>query len=265
MSVHVHTNEVGQAIEAGLEHGRASDISVVYFEDQMRDRTTTEVSNLGCVAVLPAGRLLDLAREHAVEPVAGAAGNLPSVDALLRGIRNARARRVLLLPGNRNVLPTARQARDVAAEEDLAQVEIIQGAVNVPAVIAALAVFDPDASADVVLADMEEAVEVVRTGEVVAAVRDAATPIGDVQKGQHLTIVGDEVVAVSDDPLEALETLLTHYSSDPCELATLIVGAEVDEEERDRAVAKLEERLDGVEVELIDGRQRPARYLLGVE
>lgn len=265
VSVHVHTNDVGAAIEAGLEHGRPSDISVVYFADQMAERQETDRAALGCVVVLPAGRLHELAAEHGATPVPGASGELPSVDELVRGIREAHARHILLLPGHRNVVPTARQARDVASEEGLGEVRIVSAATSVPAVVAALAVFDPAASPEVAAEDMDEAVTAVRTGEVVSAVRDADTPIGRVREGQHLTIVEDDVVAASDDPIEALETLTDHYADEPRELVTLIIGGEVDENERERAVAVVRDRLSGSDVEVVVGEQRPARYLLGVE
>lgn len=270
VSVHVHTNDVGGSIELGLAHGRPSHISVVYFADQMRggdDDTGPDDPRmaLGCLVVLPSGPLHDLAREQGAVPIAGTSGDLPSVDDLLAGIRRARADRVVLLPGHRNVVPTARQARDIARTEEIAEVDILPSATSVPAVVAALAVFDPEAGEEAVLADLEEAVSAVRAGEVVAAVRDADTPIGRVGRGQHLTIAGDEVIAASEEPLDALRILSEHYAGHPCELVTLIVGADVSDDERERAVATVLEVLDDVDLEVVDGRQRPARYLVGVE
>ncbi|MDX1658165.1 MAG: DAK2 domain-containing protein [Nitriliruptorales bacterium] len=267
LSVHVHTNDVGAAIEAGLDHGRPSDVTVASFEDQMAARsasTPSERVDLGCVAVLPHGRLGEIAREHAAVAVPGAAGDLPSVDELLEGIREAAADTVLLLPGHRNVVPTARQARDVAEEEGLGTVELIP-ATSAPAVVAALALFDPSADPDVVATEMEETAAAVRSGEVVAAVRDAETPIGPVRKGQYMAVVGGDALAVSDDPVEALRAVAEHYAEARCELVTLIVGDGVDTDERGVAVGVVTDVLGDLEVEVIDGRQRPARYLVGIE
>jgi uncharacterized protein len=41
LNVHVHTDDVGAAVEAGLEYGRPSRIEVVHFGDQVAGRTVS--------------------------------------------------------------------------------------------------------------------------------------------------------------------------------------------------------------------------------
>ncbi len=287
LSVHVHTNDVGAAIEAGIDLGRPSRIEVTYFAEQMNhrdgsapgddaeaaDRAATgdgeepgdPASELACVVVLPGGPLHDLAREHGATVVAGTSGELPSVDELLAAVPRARARQVVLLPGHRNVVPTATQARTLLDEEDGPSLVVIESATSAPAVLAALAVFDADGDADTVVEDMRHAAVECASGEVVAAIRDASTPIGDVSQGQLLAVADGDVVGVSDDALDALEQVADACGAREAEAIMLLVGADVDDDEADSARRRLEELAPDAEVEVVFGGQRPARYLLGVE
>lgn len=290
-SVHVHTNDVGAAIEAGLDVGRPSRIEVTYFADQIADnaraaagthehdegarpedpivatrRGTQPARRLGCVVVLPGPGLRAVARSMDATVVDGAAGALPSVADLLNAIGGIRADRIAILPGHRNIVPTAHQASDVSVAEGGRTLDVVESADTPPGVLAALAVCDPDADPEDVLADMEDAAAAVRTGEVVAAVRDATTPIGEVRQGQLLAVVEGQVVSATDDPLTALRTVAeTLYEDEGCEVATLILGADVDDDEGAAAEEVVLAIVGDVELEVLRGDQRPARYLLGVE
>jgi uncharacterized protein len=263
LTVHVHTDDVGPAIELALRHGRPSRIEVVAFADQIAARAEARAAaaELGCVVVLPGHGLSALAEEVGAVVVHGAGGALPSVADLLDGVGAADATRILVLPGHRNAVPTAHQAAEVSRAEGGRELIVVDAAASAPAVLAALAVFDP--SDPDAAATCAEAAGAVTPGEVVAAVRDADTPSGPVREGQWLGLLDGEVVAVADDPCDALEGLVA--ACDACELVTLVVGAGVDAAEQTRARDRVAAVLPDAEIDLVDGGQRPARYLLGFE
>lgn len=273
LNVHVHTNDIGGAIEEGLEFGRPSRIEVTSFADQIsahgetgEDPPADEVpAAIGCVAVLPGEGLRTLAEEHGVVTADGAAGDLPSVAVLLERIGRARGERVIVLPGHPNIVPTAHQAADVSTAEGGRRIVVLDAADAPPRVLAALAVWDPDGDVDDVAAVMNDAAAAGATAEVVAAVRDAETPVGAIREGQYLGLVGGEVVAVDDGPLEVLVAALERCGAEEAEIITLIVGAGVDDDERGAAEEAVRRATPGVDVEVIDGGQRPARYHLGIE
>lgn len=271
LSVHVHTNDVGGAIEAGLDHGRPSQIDVSAFADQIaareaRDRARDQAPRpLGCVAVLPGPGLRRLAEEHGAMVVHGQAGDLPTVADLLDAAAQVQADRVVILPGHVNAVPTAHQAVRVAAADGGPRLEVVDAADTPPRVLAALSVCDPTGINDETVDLMAETARDCRSGEVVAAVRDADTPLGQVRAGQQLAVVDGEVVAISDDPLQALRQLVDEVVHDGCEVVSLICGRQVTGDERDRATATVRDGAGGAEVEVIDGGQGPARYLVGVE
>jgi uncharacterized protein len=292
LNVHVHTDAVGAAIDAGLSHGRPSAIEVVHLGDQVaaldreragisredeangdaatvapRERVAAgrRVEQVAAVAVLSGPGAHALARELGAVVVDGAAGALPSVADLLDAIARTSADRVLLLPGHPNAIATATTAAEVAAVEQGRASDVIVEADNPPAVLAALAVCDAGAAPDQVLADVRGAAGAVRAGEVVAAVRDAETPIGTVRSGRPLAIAGGTVIAAPEGRLDALRTVLEALDAGVAEVVTLLHGAGTSREERDAAETVLGELAPGAELEVVDADSRPSAWWVGVE
>ena len=271
LNVHVHTAQVGPCLEAGLAYGRASDIEVVHFGDQLAARAQRRVGGpgpgVGALAVLHGTGIVALARTQGAVVVDGRAGALPSVAELLDALDAADRATVVVLPGHRNVIPTAHSAAELARSESspgTPRVEVVEAASTPPAVLAALAVLEADAPVEQVLADVHAAAAAVRAGAVVAAVRDADTPVGRVREGQPLAALEDRVLAACTDPIEALEHVCTALEVADAEVVSLLVGAEVDDAERAAALACVQAATDA-EVEVLDAGLRPARFWIGVE
>lgn len=278
LNVHVHTAQVGPAIEAGLAYGRPSDIEVVHLGDQVAQRAglsgahehasppTRGADGIGVVAVLHGGGIAALARSAGAVVLDGRAGALPSVADLLDAIDATGTDRVVVLPGHRNGIAAATTAAEIARAEPARNVTIVDTAVDPPSVLAALALVTPDAPFEQVVADVHAAAAAVRTGSVVAAVRDARTPVGRVREGQPLAAGADGILAACATSIEALEVVCAAVLCDDTEVVTLLVGAGVPADERREAVTAVRAAVGShVEVEVIDAGQRPARYWVGAE
>jgi dihydroxyacetone kinase-like predicted kinase len=99
----------------------------------------------------------------------------------------------------------------------------------------------------------------------VDAVRASATPVGPVRAGQPLALVGGDLVAASDQPLEALNAVCRALTIEDAEVVTLLHGSGTTPEER-RAAAELVIGLaPDAEVEVVDAGVAPARFWIGVE
>jgi uncharacterized protein len=272
LAVHVHTGDVGAAIEVGLDHGRPSRIEVVHFGDQVaaqaadeqRDDALAAAPPLGAVVVLDGGGITALARSLGALVVPGAAGSLPSVAELLDAVTSAPATRVVLLPGHRNAVPTAHQAATLARDDGDHRVAVVDEATSPPACLAALAVLDPDGDPQQVVADARAAAAHVRVGAVTLASRSAKTPVGPVRRGQPLAVVDGDVVAVCEDPVAALRRVAEIVGAERAEVVSLHLGAAVEDDEREQAEAVLATVTDA-EVDVLDAGQRPVRYWLGAE
>lgn len=270
VNVHVHTNDVDTAVALGAAHGPTSRLVVTRFEDQIAAhrtaegaRTTMTVrSAVGYVAVVPGSALGRLVHQLGATVVDGTAGALPTVATVLNAVGTVEADEVVLLPGHPNVVPTMHQASAVSVAEGGRALHVVETATSVPAVLATLAVAPSDR---LDLDDVRGVAAAVRSGEVVAAVRDADTPLGPVGQGQLLGVVAGQVVAVDDDVLHAVEAVVRGCVAPGTELVTLLAGAEVDDDERARVHDMVGEAFPDLDVELLDGGQRPARWIVGAE
>jgi uncharacterized protein len=265
LNVHVHTDDVGAAIEEGLRFGTPSEIEVTHFGDQIAARRLAHPpTQVGVVAVVPGPGIAALARDLGAVVVTGASGALPSVADLLNAVGDVRAERVAILPGHRNAVATAHKTVEVAVAEGGRPLDVIESATTPPAVLAALAVLDPMGPADRIVAELAATAAAVRSGEVVGAVRDAVTPVGRVRRDQPLAVRDGEVLGAFERPLEALTAVCEDLRVAEAEVVTLLLGAAVGADERAEAVACVE-ALVGGELEVIDAGCRPSRYWIGVE
>jgi fatty acid kinase len=275
---HVHTNDVGAAIEAGIDAGRPRSIRVTDLVDQVeeeqwvRERTastagsdTSAIAADRCTtAVVAVGvgegvrRLLNSLGVHAV--VAGGQSMNPSTAQILEAIDRCPSDSVIVLPNNKNIVPVAEQVHELTTR----QVEVVPTQAVVEA-LAALVAYDPQASVDANAAAMAEAVQRVRTGEVTQAVRDGVGDAGPIAAGDWIAISRDGVWVVEKTPADAAIRLVDRLVDDGSELVTVLVGADAVASE----TARLEEHValayPQLEVEVHEGDQPLYSYLVGVE
>jgi uncharacterized protein len=277
---HVHTNDVGAAIEAGIEAGRPRSIRVTDLLDQVeeeqwvREQTTTDpahefadsaTASVPCTtAVVAVGvgegvqRLLNSLGVQAV--VAGGQSMNPSTAQILEAVERCPADSVIVLPNNKNIVPVAEQVH--ALTKRIVQVVPTQAVVEA---LAALVAYDPQAGVDANAAAMTEAVQRVRTGEVTQAVRDGVGEGGPIKAGDWIAISRDGVSVIAKTAVDATIGLVDRLADDDSELVTVLVGADAATSD----TARLEEHLalahPQLEVEVHEGDQPLYPYLVGVE
>src|SRR5262245_46438742 len=117
---HVHTNDIGAAIEAGIEAGRPRNIRVtdlfeqVEEEQWVRDATAADdpapAVTTAVVAVAVGDGLRRLLHSLGVRQlVAGGQSMNPSTAQILEAVEVCNADSVIVLPNNKNIVPVARQ------------------------------------------------------------------------------------------------------------------------------------------------------------
>ncbi len=270
---HVHTNDVGAAIEAGVEAGRPSKIRVTDLAEQVEEERWVREASPGpadaegspvvtaVVAVAVGegiGRLLRSVGVQAV--VAGGQSMNPSTAQILAAVDAVTADAVVVLPNNKNIVAVARQV-DVLTDRT---VGVVPTAAVVEA-LAALVVYDPDADIDTNVKAMADAAGRVRAGEVTQAVRASRAACGPISTGDWIAIAEDGICAVASSPLDAAITLVDHLVDDDSELVTVLLGADARHGDTDRLRDRLGLAHPNVEVEVHEGDQPLYPYLIGVE
>jgi DAK2 domain fusion protein YloV len=267
---HVHTDDIGAAVEAGIAVGRPRGIRVTDLIEQVADReeeawvrdsVAVEHATTGVVAVAVGDGLRSLLKGLGVQQiVAGGQSMNPSTAQILEAVDACRADGVIVLPNNKNIVPVAQQ---VPGLTDLAVAVVPTGAVV--EALSALVAYDPGATLDANHAAMAEAAARVRTGEVTRAVRDSVAECGPIATGDWIAITRDGITAAMKSASDAAVALLDALVDDESELVTIILGAEADVTDTARISEHLAEAHPDVEVELHRGGQPLYPYLIGVE
>jgi len=263
-NVHVHVNDVGAAIEAGIEAGRPHRITVIRFDDQIAAEPAGDRTGVALVAVAPGEGLADLFRSEGVLVVDGGPTDNPSTAEVLDGILTARAAQVILLPNASAVGGVAELAAQQAREQGVVVAVVptkspVQG-------LAAIAVHDEQRRFEDNVIALAEAAAATRFAEVTIAVRDSLTLAGRCSAGDVLGLIDGEVVEIGSDVAETGISLVRRLVDAGGELVTVLSGAEDGATEAAAAVvAHVRSRLPFVEVSSYVGGQPHYPLLIGVE
>jgi dihydroxyacetone kinase-like predicted kinase len=270
-NVHVHVNDVGGAIQAGIEAGRPHRIAVVHFGDQQRARTTRTAQSVtaagqdpvAVVACAAGEGLATVFGEAGAVSVFNGPGRRASAGQLLDAIRTAGSRCVIVLPNESDTLLAADAAASAAGDDGL-EVYVVRSRSPVQG-IAALAVFEPNASVGDNLSAMSSAAAATRHGAVTTASKQALTGAGWCQPGDVLGTVAGDVVVVGKDLAVVGSDVVARLLVDGGELLTVITGAGGGPELSALVQRSAHETRADIEVSVIDGGQATYPLLLGVE
>jgi dihydroxyacetone kinase-like predicted kinase len=279
---HVHTNDVGAAIEAALDlDGRPSRIRVtdlfdeVDVEHERREaamlapdsgtvptgHTTADTVTTAVVAVSSGSGIASLLTDLGVRGIVRGGQTLnPSTAELLAAVEACPADQVVLLPNNSNIVPVARQVDALSAKT----VRVVPTR-TMPEALAAMVVYEADADAEANAEAMTAAIAEVRTGEVTQAVRSTSSPAGPIVEGDWIGIVRAGIAVVGTEVVDVTARLLAHLLADGGELVTVLVGADTPAETTAELLDRVATAHPGVDVEVHEGGQPLYPFLLGVE
>jgi uncharacterized protein len=216
---------------------------------------------LAVIAVTAGEGLAATFRDFGVATVVqGGQSANPSTGELLDAVRAVRAREVLLLPNNPNVVLAARQ---VAGMSDR-PVSVVPTR-NAAEGFAALLALDPGMDATANVGPMTEAARAIQSLVVTEAVRDARIGGRKVKRGQTIALDPDDgLIAVDSDRekcvLAAMKALTPGY-----ELVTLFYGDGTDLTEAETMARLIGAAGSGAEIEVRHGGQPFYRYLISAE
>lgn len=278
-NVHVHVDDVGAAVEAGIEAGRPYRVRVTHFASQ-GDRATHgdragqgdradqvggahPAAGVAVVACAAGPGLAAVLGQAGAKVVESGPGRRASAGKLLDAARSVHALEVIVLPNDGDTVMAAEAAAS-AAEQDGIMLHVVRSRTAVQG-LAALAVFDPTASGSRNAAQMSHAAAATRHGAVAVASKQALTSAGPCEPGDVLGAVAGDVVIVGADLEEVAIDVVARLLSSGGEIVTVIGGADAPPGLTESLGARIERGHRDVEVSLIDGGQPHYPLLLGVE
>ncbi|MFE5920113.1 DAK2 domain-containing protein [Streptomyces sp. NPDC056468] len=267
-NVHVHVDDAGAAVEAGVEAGRPYRIRITHFgagdvHTTGAERPPRERAQRAVVAVVPGEGLAGLYSEAGATTVLARPGEPPASGELVQAVRRAHAREVVLLPNDAELRHTAAAAAEQARTEGI-RVALIPTRSAVQG-IAALAVHEPDRRFDEDVVSMTSAAGATRYAEVAVAERQSWTMAGICQAGDVLGLIDGDVAVIGTDVTTTAGTVLDRMLSAGGELVTLVLGDEAPETIAEHLEARVRESYLAVDTVVYRGGRQGALLLIGVE
>lgn len=263
-SVHVHADDAGAAVEAGLAVGTPSRIQITSLQggaerapagSWSRQRAVLAVVDGDGAQALFSGEGADVLR---LEP-----GTPASAQHLLHALVRTGAAQVMVLPNGFVAAEEIVAGCAVASDWGIDMVPVPTG--SMVQGLAALAVHDAQRR----LVDdgytMARAAAAARYGSVRIAAQEALTWAGTCKPGDGLGIAGDEVVIVGEDVVAAGAGLIDLLLAAGGELVTVLTGAAVGAEIGEALTEHVRRHHPGTEAVTFHTGHRDDALLIGVE
>lgn len=258
-NVHVHTETIGAAIEAGIDAGRPHRIAVTDLIEQQRSRPRAITRVV--VAVAHGSGVAELLEESGAMAVRTPARGRPSTRDFVRAVTACEAREAILLPSDADSTPVAKAAAEFLRDDDI-RVAVVPSR-SVVQTLAAVAVHDAASRFDDDVVTMARASSATRYGGVTIASKEAITTAGRCQVGDVLGLVDGDIVVIGDDVTQVALEIIERMSSSTSELVTIVTGVD----SPPGLVAAVEDHLQSalVDLEVVSGGQPYWPVIVGVE
>lgn len=267
--VHVHSNTPDKVLAYFLERGQISEVFIHNMKLQSETRTAKleaerkeETKKIGFVAVAAGEGNAAILKSLGVDfVVSGGQTMNPSTKELLDAVNNVNADSVIILPNNKNIIMASQSCVEIS-EKPCAVVPTV----SVPEAFSALFVFDENATLEENVEEMTEACEEVKTGEVTHAIKDAKDAHGNpIHDGDVIGIADGSIEVVSQSVEEATLGVLKAMEADDADTLTILAGCDMNDEEFEALVEKIEAMFDDLEIDAQRGDQPLYPVVLSLE
>lgn len=270
VKVHVHTHDPGQPLSYGAKLGRLSDVVVENMASQVRQFARARASiaapaeepgTVAIVAVVSGPELGQIFQSlGAGRVVPGGPTMNPSVAELLAAVRQVTPDDVLILPNHRQVMLVARQVQALVEK----RVAVVP-ATTIPQGIAALLSFQPEADWSLNVQRMHDSLRQVRSVEITPANQDRVYDGLAVRAGELMGLLDENLVSTGRSEAEVLLDILSQTGLDHYELMTVYTGAKTTPKQGQILAEQVQQHYPELEVEVYEGGQPHALYIISLE
>ena len=270
VKVHVHVHDPSVPLGYGVRQGIITDVVVENMEEQYQDfvlsrnkttPATEEITDIAIVAVVPGEGLVRIFESMGVGAIVSGGQTMnPSTEEILAAVENVKADKVLVLPNNKNVVLAARQASELSNK----QVAVVPTK-TVPEGISALMAFNYQADLHGNAERMMRNAAEIQTIEITQAVRTTQISGIQVNEGDVIGLLNDELVASGQDQMQVALEVLDRASAGDFEVATTYYGQDVDRAQAEVLEKAIADQYPELEVDTYDGGQAYYHYILSLE
>ncbi|KGP73950.1 DAK2 domain-containing protein [Pontibacillus yanchengensis] len=271
VKVHVHVEHPGEALTLGQRFGSLINMKIenmreqhtsIVGEKQQSKEMNQEKAEFGIVTVAMGSGIKEMFESlGATVVIEGGQTMNPSTQDLTEAIKAAHAKKVIILPNNKNILMAADQAADLANDE-----VVVVPTKTVPQGMSALLAFNPEAELSHNQSSMKDAAKAVKTGQLTYAVRDTQIDGMTIEEGNFMGILEGKISSTHADKLECAQQLLKDMiNEEEDEILTILQGEDATQEEVEALETFLEETFEDLEVEIHYGNQPIYSFIFSVE
>ncbi len=279
VKVHVHTNEPGNAIQAGLKLGSLMNIKIENMKLQHANAewgAGEEVANdeddvplaepekkYGFVAVAAGEGITQLFGEIGVDKVVSGGQTMnPSTADLLKAVNSTASEHVFILPNNKNIIMAAEQVIPLTSKK----VHVLRTK-TIPQGITAMLNFDESLRSSENLNNMTVAANKVQTGLITFAARDSIVDGRSVKKGEILGLENGKITEIEHSNVRAgykiTKSLIKKIDSS---MVTIFYGDSSSEDEANELAELISNKFTGkVDVSVLNGGQPVYSFIISVE
>jgi dihydroxyacetone kinase-like predicted kinase len=248
VKVHLHTQDPGGALTYAGNFGRLSGVKVDDLESQTRARAedsgppvspSETASKLRIVAASQGAGNRELFESMGAVVVEGGQGANPSTQDFVRAVRSSGATAVILLPNNKNVVPTAERVGELVREAEVCVVPTT----SIAGGLAVMVGYDAEGEPEEIAEEMREIEEGLRYAEVTVAVRNARVEGHEVRKGAYVGLLDGRLRVVESSIHAAALALIGAIVEEGTDVVTLLRGEDLGEavaEEIARSIRSLD-------------------------
>jgi uncharacterized protein len=224
------------------------------MEAQVRYRDTESAwrpaANLGVVAASRGAGNRALFEQMGAVVIEGGQGENPSAADLARAVEETGAPVVIVLPNNKNIVPTAERVGELVG----AETPLVPTA-SIAAGLAVMVGYDAEGKPDEVVEEMREIHDSLRAAEVTVSVRDARIGDREVPEGAYIGFLAGELIAVGETVTEAALVLVRKIVGEGADFLTLLRGEDLTPDDLEAILDGIGDIDDDLEIEVRDGGQ----------
>ena len=286
IKTHVHTENPGDALQAALQYGQLLTVKIENMKEQHRKAAEANEAQKAAAAEKPQPEKTHLEPQEPTEEmgfisvaagdglkslfmdlgcanvVSGGQTMNPSTEDLLEAVLATPAKKVFILPNNKNIIMAAEQTIPLCTDREV----IVIPTRTIPQGLSAMLAFDPDSDAQTNQEAMLEAAGNVDTGLVTFAARDSEYGGHTIRHGDILGLKNGKLEYIEKDPVAACVRVTRSFATKHTSFITLIYGEGITQEQAEEAKRTLENKLHSdVEITLVDGGQPVYYFIISVE
>ncbi len=285
IKVHVHTETPGNALQAGLEYGQLLTVKVENMKEQHRKAAEADAKakekeaeriqkeqelavqepteEIGFVAVAAGEGLIELFKDCGCNHVVSGGQSMnPSTQDILSAVLATPAKKVVVLPNNKNIIMAAEQAIPLVEDREV----VVIPTRTIPQGISALLSYDADDTSDLIVEKMRTSFQNVQTGLVTFAARDSEFGYHKIKEHDIIGLENGKLAVNEKDIVKAAVKVTKGLVSKESSAITIISGEGVTEEQADKLVEIIESKYGkDIDINYINGGQPVYYFIISVE